>query len=167
MLIEKQNKTHLLSCNKYGLHLSGLHIPKSVPIVQHSFICTYILKKFCRKRGYRGQKNNLFLNYLEMHVEDQYSEVQQSREKCIFKVLPSEMDPAEIRLLRQVIIKGRGAEGFQKNPPAPHPPRALQSIILTPPCFLISNYTTIQIAAENINGALVVNLFFSFRKLQS
>jgi hypothetical protein len=27
-------------------------------------------------------------------------EVQQSREKCILKVLPSEMDPAEIRLLR-------------------------------------------------------------------
>jgi hypothetical protein len=52
------------------------------------------------------------------------------------------MDPAEIRLIREVFIKERGAEGFYKNLPAPHPLRALQ-IIRAPPCFLIANYTTI------------------------
>jgi hypothetical protein len=43
----------------------------------------------------------------------------------VLKVLPSEMDTAEIRLLRKVVIKERGAEVFWKNPPAPHPLRAL------------------------------------------
>ncbi len=69
------------------------------------------------------------------------------------KVLSSEMDPVEIRLIRLVFIKERGPEGFQKNLPALHPPRALQSI-RSPPCFLIANYTTIQIASENIHSAL-------------
>jgi hypothetical protein len=41
------------------------------------------------------------------------------------KELSSEMDPAEIRLIRQVIIEERGAEVFRKNPPVPHPVRAL------------------------------------------
>jgi hypothetical protein len=40
-------------------------------------------------------------------------------------VLSSEMDPAEIRLIRKVVIEERGEEMFWKNPPAPHPLRAL------------------------------------------
>jgi hypothetical protein len=44
------------------------------------------------------------------------------------KVLSSEMDPAEIRLIRQIFIKGSVMGAFYKNPPTPHPPRALQSI---------------------------------------
>jgi hypothetical protein len=39
------------------------------------------------------------------------------------KVLSSEMDPAEIRLIRWIFIKG--SKAFYKNPPTPHPPRAL------------------------------------------
>jgi hypothetical protein len=31
------------------------------------------------------------------------------------------MDPAEIRLIRQVLIKERGAEVFRKNIPVHHP----------------------------------------------
>jgi hypothetical protein len=58
------------------------------------------------------------------------------------KVLSSKMDPAEIRLIREVFIKERGAEGFYKNLPAPYPLRALQSI-RAPPCFLNDNYTTL------------------------
>ncbi len=42
------------------------------------------------------------------------------------KVLSSEMDPANIRLIRQIFIKGRGAAFFQKNPPVPHCLKALQ-----------------------------------------
>jgi hypothetical protein len=38
-------------------------------------------------------------------------------------VLSSEMDSAEIRLI--VFIKERGAKIFVRNPPAPHPLRAL------------------------------------------
>jgi hypothetical protein len=41
------------------------------------------------------------------------------------KVLSSEMDPAEIGLNRQVVIKERGAEVYWKNPPTPHPLKAL------------------------------------------
>jgi hypothetical protein len=41
------------------------------------------------------------------------------------KVLSSEMDTAEIRLIRKVVIKERGAAFFKKNPPAPHLLRAL------------------------------------------
>jgi hypothetical protein len=55
--------------------------------------------------------------------------------KYSLKVLSSEMEPNEIRLKR-------GAEGFWKNPPAPHPTRTLQNIRV-PPCFLIANYTTV------------------------
>ncbi len=36
------------------------------------------------------------------------------------KVLSSEMDPAEIRLILQIFIKGRGAAAFQKNSHGPH-----------------------------------------------
>jgi hypothetical protein len=35
----------------------------------------------------------------------------------VLKVLSSEMDPAKIRLIRKVVIKERGPEGFQKNLP--------------------------------------------------
>ncbi len=38
----------------------------------------------------------------------------------IIKVLSSEMDPAEIRLIRQVVIKERGTEVFRKNLPIVH-----------------------------------------------
>jgi hypothetical protein len=41
------------------------------------------------------------------------------------KVLSSEMDLAEIRLILKVVIKERGAEVFRKNPPIPHPVRSL------------------------------------------
>ncbi len=41
------------------------------------------------------------------------------------KVLTSEIDPAESRLILQIFIKGRVAAGFQKNPPVPHRVRAL------------------------------------------
>ncbi len=34
------------------------------------------------------------------------------------KVLSSEMDLAEIRLIREIFIKGSVAEAFKKNPPA-------------------------------------------------
>ncbi len=40
------------------------------------------------------------------------------------KVLSSEMNPAEIRLILQKIIKGNIAAGFQKNPPVSHRVRA-------------------------------------------
>ncbi len=42
-----------------------------------------------------------------------------------FKVLSSEMDQAESRLIPQNFNKGNVAAGFQKNMPAPHPVRAL------------------------------------------
>jgi hypothetical protein len=35
------------------------------------------------------------------------------------KVLSSEMDPIETRLIRYVVIKDRGAEGFRKICPSP------------------------------------------------
>ncbi len=59
--------------------------------------------------------------------------INQHVRKAPLKVLSSKMDPAEIRF-----IKERDAEGFQKTPPVPHPPRALQTIKVTP-CFLIAN----------------------------
>jgi hypothetical protein len=40
------------------------------------------------------------------------------------KILFSEMDPAEVRLARVVIIE-RGAKVFRKNPRVPHLVRAL------------------------------------------
>ncbi len=40
----------------------------------------------------------------------------------LFKGLSSEMGPAEIKLIRKVVIKERDAEVFQ---PIPHPVRAL------------------------------------------
>jgi len=61
----------------------------------------------------------------------------------VLKVLPSEMDKAEIRLLRKVVIKERGAEVFWKNPPAPHPLRAFYESMRVLPCFSIYNCTTI------------------------
>ncbi len=54
------------------------------------------------------------------------------------KGIASEMDLAEIRLIRKVVIKERGTAVFQKNPPAPHPLRALLTLIkmalLAPRC---------------------------------
>jgi hypothetical protein len=41
------------------------------------------------------------------------------------KVLSSEMDPAEIKLIQTVVIKERGKSIFKKNSPAPHHLRAL------------------------------------------
>ena len=41
------------------------------------------------------------------------------------KVLSSEMDPDEIRLIRKVVIKERGAEVFLEKSTCPYPPRAL------------------------------------------
>jgi hypothetical protein len=41
------------------------------------------------------------------------------------KVLSSEMDPAEIRFIRKAFVKEKGADVFRKNPPVPHPVRAL------------------------------------------
>jgi hypothetical protein len=38
---------------------------------------------------------------------------------CQLKVLSSEMDPVEIRLIRKVFIKGRGAEVVRKIRPSP------------------------------------------------
>ncbi len=38
------------------------------------------------------------------------------------------MDPAKIRLIRWVVIQERGAEVLEKNPPVPHPVRALYSL---------------------------------------
>jgi hypothetical protein len=59
------------------------------------------------------------------------------------KVLSSEMDPAEIRLIRyRSSLKREAQKVFRKIRPPPHPPRALQSIRV-PPYFLIANYTTI------------------------
>jgi hypothetical protein len=76
-----------------------------------------------------------------------------SQRKLALEVLSSEMDPAGIAKL------GSFNRSSLKNPPAPHPPRVLQSI-RAPPCFLIANYTTIKIAVENIHCALGLNLFF-------
>ncbi len=45
--------------------------------------------------------------------------------KIRLKVLSSEMDPAESRLIRKVVLKEKGVAVFKKNPPAPHPLRAL------------------------------------------
>jgi hypothetical protein len=41
------------------------------------------------------------------------------------KILSSEMDLAERRLIRYVVIKERGVVVFYKNPPVPHPLGAL------------------------------------------
>jgi hypothetical protein len=35
------------------------------------------------------------------------------------KLLPCETGPAEVRLIRKVVVKERGTEVFWKNPPAP------------------------------------------------
>jgi hypothetical protein len=43
------------------------------------------------------------------------------------KPLSSEMDPAEIRLTRKVVIKERRRRFFEKNQPVPNSLRALQS----------------------------------------
>ncbi len=41
------------------------------------------------------------------------------------KVLSSEMDPAEIRLIQKIFIKGAVVFFIYKNPPVPQPVRAL------------------------------------------
>ncbi len=41
------------------------------------------------------------------------------------KVLSSEMDQAESRLIRYAFLKGNVTAGFLKNPPVPHRVRAL------------------------------------------
>ncbi len=56
------------------------------------------------------------------------------------KVLSSEMDPAEIRLIHRPSLKRCGR--FLEKSAASHPLRALQSIGALP-CFLIANYTLI------------------------
>jgi hypothetical protein len=43
----------------------------------------------------------------------------------LLKVLSSKMDPAEIMIIGYDVVKERGAEVFWKNPPVPHPVRAL------------------------------------------
>jgi hypothetical protein len=57
------------------------------------------------------------------------------------KVLFSEMDLAEIRLIRKVIIKQRGAAVFRKFRPPPilWEPLSMRAL----PCFSIYNCTTI------------------------
>ncbi len=61
--------------------------------------------------------------YLQVSVN--YDNIGFAKGKIRLKVLYSEMDPAEIRLIQYVIIKERGVEVFWKNMPAPHPLRAL------------------------------------------
>ncbi len=53
----------------------------------------------------------------------------------------SEMAPAEIRLIRQVVIKERGAEFFLEKSTRPPPPQSSESPlnIRAPTCFLIAN----------------------------
>ncbi len=69
------------------------------------------------------------------------------------------MDPAETRLIQLVFIKEKGAEGFKKNPPAPHPPRALQ-IIRASPCFLISRlYNNLDSCGEYSLRTWIISFF--------
>jgi hypothetical protein len=59
------------------------------------------------------------------------------------------MDPDEIRLIRKVVMKERGAEVFLEKSTCPHPLRALESIG-APPCFLIANLVTnLDVGGEN------------------
>ncbi len=70
-----------------------------------------------------------FFNYLLSLIKFQFFVICQGSivtpVPILLKVLSSEMDPVEIRLIRYMFINGSVAAGFQKNPPVPHRVRAL------------------------------------------
>jgi hypothetical protein len=85
---------------------------------------------------YDYQTGNFFyyrsINYRTINLEklsdyrlsDSGIQLSDSVFECL-KVLSSEMDPAQITLIRLVVIKERGVVALQKIPPILHPVRAL------------------------------------------